>query len=127
MSIFEKFETGTLFVAGEKIDFAKIEWTPHAAFEGVALKHLVTAKETNHLFSYHLVRVAPMKKIGVHTHATQLETHEVIKGSGVCETEGASLTYEVGTVAILPAGIEHEVIAGEEGLFLFAKFMPPLC
>ena len=30
-------------------------------------------------------------------------------------------------ISILPASILHEVSAGEDGLYLFAKFMPVLC
>jgi len=96
-------------------------------FEGVALKHFITAKDTNGEFSYHLVRIAPGKKIGLHIHETQLETHEVVAGNGVCNTEGLELVYEVGNIAVLPAGVEHEVCAGNDGLYLFAKFYPALC
>ncbi len=40
---------------------------------------------------------------------------------------GAKLPYEAGVISILPIGMPHEVIAGEDGLYLFAKFMPALC
>lgn len=127
MSVFEKFENGTLFLAGKEVEVAAIPWSPHAVFEGVALKHVVTAKETAGAFSYHLVRIMPRKKIGRHQHESQLETHEVIQGNGVCNTAGQTLAYNVGNTAVLPAKIEHEVCAGEEGLFLFASFFPALC
>lgn len=35
--------------------------------------------------------------------------------------------YEAGVISILLAKIPHEVVAGEDGLYLFAKFMPALC
>lgn len=127
MSTFEKFENGYLFLNGKKMNFSSVEWSPHAKFEGVALKHLITAKDTSGAFSYHLVRIEPQKKIGLHAHETQLETHEVVAGCGVCHTQGQVLNYEVGNIAILPATIEHEVIAGSTGLYLFAKFFPALC
>lgn len=127
MSIFEKFENGSLFLNKKTVDLGSIAWSPHAKFEGVALKHLITAKDTNGAFSYHLVRIAPKKKIGLHCHETQLETHEVMAGCGTCNTQGQTLNYQVGNIAVLPAGIEHEVIASDEGLFLFAKFLPALC
>lgn len=127
MSVFEKFESGKLFLSGQEIDFDSIPWSPHAQFEGVALKHLITAENTNGEFSYHLVRIAPQKKIGAHIHETQLETHEIVEGDGVCNTMELELVYEVGNIAVLPAGIEHEVLAGKDGLFLFARFFPALC
>ena len=127
MSIVEKFENGTLFLPGKEVDIATIPWTPHAKFEGVTLKHIITAKDTGGVFSYHLVQILPQKKIGLHLHETQLETHEVIDGTGVCRQEGQQLAYAAGNVAVLPPGIEHEVCAGEKGLLLFAKFFPSLC
>ena len=127
MSIFKKFENGKMFLAGQEVELSAIPWSLHAKFEGVALKHLITAKDTAGEFSYHLVRVAPQKKIGVHIHETQIETHEIIAGYGTCNTMGNELVYKVGNIAVLPAGVEHEVVAGDEGLFIFAKFLPALC
>lgn len=127
MNLFEKFENGKLVLPSGQIDFKAVNWSPHAKFEGVELKHLVTSKDTDGVFSFHLVRIAPNKKIGQHIHETQLETHEIIAGSGICINDGKQLSYEEGTVSILPAGIPHEVIAGKKGLYLFAKFIPALC
>lgn len=126
-ALFEKFETeGELRLPGKTIPFGAIPWNRHPTFEGVELKHIVTSKETGGQFSYHLVRIAPGKAIENHVHQTQLETHEVIAGSGVCINNGAALAYEPGVISILPMGLPHEVKAGEKGLYLFAKFMPAL-
>lgn len=127
MNLFEKFEAGKLALPSGLTDFESVDWSPHAKFEGVALKHLITSNDTNGAFSYHLVRIAPNKKIGNHVHETQLETHEIIAGSGVCVNDGKELSYNAGVISIFPAGIEHEVVAGTNGLYLFAKFMPALC
>lgn len=127
MSILEKFANGKLFLSGQETDISAITWSNHANFSGVALKHLITAKDTNSKFSYHLVRIAPHKKIGEHLHETQLETHEIIAGSGICHSAGQALVYQVGNVVTLPAGIKHEVCAGNDGLLLLAKFFPALC
>lgn len=127
MEIFESFNQGVLALPTGKKHFKDVEWSKHPTFKGVELKHIVTAKETDGAFSYHLVRIAPNCSIKNHIHETQLETHEVIAGFGECVNEGATLTYEPGVISIMPAGIEHEVNAGEDGLYLFAKFMPALC
>lgn len=127
MSIFQKFEMGKLALLYEQINFDSVEWCLHKNFEGVALKHLITSKDTNGIFGYHLVRIAPNKKIGQHIHESHLETHEVIAGSGKCINDGNNLSYNVETISIFPAGIKHEVIADIEGLYLFAKFIPALC
>lgn len=126
-NLFEVFNNGTLKLPAKSLEFADIPWAKHPTFEGVELKHIVTAKDTNGQFSYHLVRVAPNKGIKNHIHETQLETHEVIAGSGICINDGAEITYETGCISIMPAGVPHEVNAGNDGLYLFAKFIPALC
>ena len=126
-NLFEAFNNGSLKLPGSTVEFANLPWAKHPAFDGVELKHIVTAKDTDGQFSYHLVRIAPEKSIKNHIHETQLETHEVIAGSGVCVNGNATLAYEPGTVSVMPIGIPHEVNAGKEGLCLFAKFIPALC
>lgn len=126
-NLFEQFDNaGKLILPSTKISFADIPWSKHPTFEGVELKHIVTSEQTGGQFSYHLVRIAPNKKIRNHVHKTQLETHEVISGNGVCINEGAEIKYEPGVISILPMNIPHEVTAGSEGLYIFAKFMPAL-
>lgn len=125
--VFDAFNNGSLEIPEKTIMFAQIEWSKHPNFEGVELKHIVTGNDTEGQFSYHLVRIAPGKAIKNHIHETQLETHEVIAGSGLCMNDGKKLKYEVGVISIIPAKIPHEVVAGEDGLYLFAKFMPALC
>lgn len=127
-NLFEKFnEGGKLLLPDAAVAFDAIPWSEHPAFEGVELKHIVASEKTDGQFSFHLVRIAPNKKIGNHIHEKQLETHEVISGAGVCVNNGVELPYETGVISIFPIGIPHEVIAGENGLYLFAKFMPALC
>lgn len=125
--VFEAFDHGRMVVVGKTVDFDTIEWSKHPVFEGVELKHIISGSETDGKFSYHLVRVAPGKRIGNHIHETQLETHEVIAGDGFCINDNTRLEYSQGVISIIPARIEHEVSAGADGLYMFAKFMPPLC
>ena len=127
-NLFEKFnEGGKLLLKDATVTFDAIPWSKHPAFEGVELKHIITSERKDGQFSYHLVRIAPNKKIGSHIHEKQLETHEVISGTGVCVNDGVELPYETGVISIFPIGVPHEVIAGDDGLCLFAKFMPALC
>jgi quercetin dioxygenase-like cupin family protein len=119
-------EDGKLLVPGTCIDFVGIPWSKHPTFEGVELKHLITSKQTSGEFSYHLVRIAPNKSIGNHVHKEQLETHEVIAGDGTCIHNGVKLEYKPGVISIFPVDLPHEVLAGSDGLYLFAKFMPAL-
>lgn len=126
-ALFDKFDNGTFKSPYGEKRFSDLKWNPHPTFEGVELKHLITAADTNGEFSYHLVRIAPNKSIGEHIHETQLETHEVISGSGYCINEGVKIDYTAGKITILKKATPHSVTAGEDGLFLFAKFIPALC
>lgn len=126
-NLFAKFDCGRLLLPEISKSFESLEWCKHPTFEGVELKHIITAEDTNGIFSYHLVRIAPNQKIGNHIHNEQLETHEVIGGSGICINEGSELEYGIGTVSIMKKAMPHEVIAGDEGLLMFAKFIPALC
>jgi Uncharacterized conserved protein, contains double-stranded beta-helix domain len=124
--LFTAFEQGELAVPGRRMTFTERDWQPHSQFAGVALKHLLTAADTGEAFSYHLVRIEPGCAIGEHTHATQRETHEVIAGDGVCRNENEDIIYRTGVISLIESGVRHTVTAGEEGLLLFAKFIPPL-
>ena len=127
-NLFEKFnEGGKLLLPDATITFDAIPWSKHPTSPGVELKHIITSERTDGEFSYHLVRIAPNKKIGNHIHEKQLETHEVISGTGVCVNDGVELPYKAGVISIFPIGVPHAVIAGDDGLYLFAKFMPALC
>lgn len=127
-NLFQTFdEEGKLLLPDATTTFDTIAWSEHPVFEGVALKHIVTSEQTDGQFSFHLVRIAPGQKIGSHIHERQMETHEVISGTGICENNGVKLSYEPGVISIFPVGVPHEVTAGTDGLYLFAKFMPALC
>ncbi len=126
-NVFASFDNGKLTVPGQTVSFRDIPWSKHPTFAGVELKHIVTSRETGGAYSFHLVRIAPDKAILDHIHDPQLETHEVIAGSGVCVNDGQEIAYAPGTISIMPPKVHHEVRAGADGLYLFAKFMPALC
>ena len=123
----QAFDQGQLKLPHSTIDFSTLNWVEHPVFKGVQLKHIVMANKTDGQFSFYLVQIAPNEKIDVHIHEKQLETHEVIAGKGICINDGVNISYEAGCISIFPAGMKHEVIAGEEGLFILAKFFPALC
>ncbi len=126
-TLFDRFNAGRFASPYCEKDLADLAWNAHPTFKGVELKHLLTAADTDGEFSFHLVRIAPGKCIGEHIHAAQLETHEVIAGSGYCVNEGVKIPYGCGVITILKKGTPHSVTAGDEGLYIFAKFIPALC
>lgn len=125
-------ETGTVRcherIVGENGGTAaeKLAWNPHPKFSGVFLKHLVTGKDTGGRISIHHVRIYPGCSIGDHTHAGQVEIHDVLDGEGSCILAGTEIEYRPGVVGIMPADTVHRVDAGDRGLLLLATFAPPL-
>ena len=59
--LFESFNNGSLKLPAATVEFTNIPWTRHPDFEGVELKHIVTARDTDGGFSYHsFLRTARM-------------------------------------------------------------------
>ncbi|SNR80421.1 Cupin domain-containing protein [Humidesulfovibrio mexicanus] len=120
---------GTMRLAapGREKDLAALPWNPHASFPGVALKHLLTAADTDGAMSAHLVRVEAGCVLEEHTHPANMELHEVVAGAGTCLLAGDSVRYEPGVCGLMPAGVRHAVRADAgHDLYILAKFVPPL-
>lgn len=120
------FEEGKFYINGDCFDIESLEWNEHPVFKGVFLKHIIKGKNTDNHLSCHLVKVNPGCEIGIHNHAGKNELHEVIGGLGHCMVEETKMNYYKGVIAFIPADKDHFVKAGDEGLFLLAKFFPAL-
>ena len=116
----------TVVVPGQTTTPESLPWNPHPKFTGVSLRHLVTGKETGGRISLHHVRIDPNCAIGDHTHAGQVEIHDVLTGAGTCTLAGTVIPYTPGVVGVMPADQVHRIEAGEKGLLLLATFSPPL-
>ncbi len=125
-AISEKFESGMVSHIDMDIITSELAWNSHPTFRGVYLKHLITGSQTNGTLSCHLVKIEPNCSIGNHIHEGKLEVHEVIQGKGHCHIDNRETPYKTGSIALIPADTNHEVTAGEEGLFILAKFSPAL-
>ncbi len=124
--LFARFEQGKVIAPSAEKDAMSIKWNAHPTFKGVYLKHLLSGADTNKGFSFHLVRIEPGCEIGEHIHEGKWETHEVIAGAGQCAIGEKNIDYAPGVLTAIPDSIKHKVMAGEEGLLLFAKFVPAL-
>ena len=102
-NLFEKFnEGGKLLLPDATVTFDVIPWSKHPAFEGVELKHIITSERTDGQFSYHLVRIAPNKKIGSHLFAVIGFPHGLLSISWTCvicwhcsfQVNGLSLLFQ---------------------------------
>lgn len=124
--ISEMFENGNVKGNISNNEIKSLKWNEHQLFEGVFLKHLITEEETNGQLSCHLVKVNPGCSIDTHIHNEKLEIHEIIDGTGTCTIGESTISYQPGSVALIPADIPHKVVAESEGLFILAKFSPAL-
>jgi quercetin dioxygenase-like cupin family protein len=124
--ISEKFENGIIVGLSKDIKTGTIDWNEHNLFKGVYLKHLIKGIDTNSSISCHLVNVTPGCSIDTHIHNGKLEIHEVIEGTGVCIIGEKTINYCAGTISLIPADIPHKVTAGNEGIYILAKFSPAL-
>lgn len=116
-----KFENGKITTLEKTIESETIAWNNHPTFAGVSLKHLIKGQDTNNQLSCHLVRVEPHC-----IHDGILEIHEVIDGSGTLFLDKSEVTYNIGSLSVIPANTKHKVIAGDDGLYILAKFSPAL-
>jgi quercetin dioxygenase-like cupin family protein len=126
MNIDSIFETGTICTVDGAVNAQKIEFTPHAKFKGVSIKHLVTGKTTNNRISCHLVKVEAGCTLDTHVHEKNLEIHEVIRGDGTLILADKTFTYSTGSIGVIPVNVVHKVEAGKNGLCILAKFSPAL-
>jgi quercetin dioxygenase-like cupin family protein len=126
LDILQAFQEGQIFSAEQEENTKDLPWNEHPKFHGVALKHLITAKDSGGNFSSHLVRVNRGCEIGNHIHEGKWELHEVLSGRGKCLIDHKEVEYRAGIMATIPADIPHAVKATETDLYILAKFIPPL-
>ena len=126
LDILQTIQQGQIFTMGQTVTVQDLPWHDHPAFQGVALRHLITGKQTDGKFSSHLVRVKSGCEIGDHIHEGKWELHEVVCGQGTCRIETAEISYTTGVTAVIPADLPHSVQATESDLYLLAKFIPAL-
>ncbi len=122
----QAFQEGRIFLGSQDENVQDLPWHEHPQFQGVALKHLVTAKDSGGKFSSHLVRVNRGCEIGNHIHEGKWELHEVLAGRGKCRIDRKELDYCEGVTAVIPSDIPHLVQATETDLYIMAKFVPAL-
>lgn len=121
-----KILAGNVFFIDKQIRIEDLQWNPHLKYKGVYLKHLVLGKDTDNLLSCHIVKIEPYCILDTHVHDGIIEIHEVIAGSGKFYLNSTEMDYSVGQISVIPANTPHKVIAGKDGLYLFAKFTTAL-
>ena len=122
----EKVLSGNVYFADKQEAIDNLVWNPHPTYKGVYLKHLILGKDTENQLSCHIVKVEPDCILDTHLHDGKIEIHEVVDGSGIMFLDSKEIAYSVGQICVIPANTPHKVIAGKDGLILFAKFTPAL-
>lgn len=120
------FNEGNVCKGEASVAIKELPWAEHPSFKGVHMKHLLSGQQTAGSLSCHLVRIDPNCEIGNHIHDGKVEVHTVLAGLGGCELDGKWVPYEQGTISIIPSAAPHKVMAGQFGLYLYAKFSPAL-
>lgn len=122
----EKVLSGNVYFSDKQATISDLAWNPHPTYKGVYLKHLILGKDAENQISCHIVKVEPNCILDTHQHDGKIEIHEVVDGSGKMFLDKKEINYIVGQICVIPANTPHKVIAGKEGLILFAKFTPAL-
>ncbi|MBK5721818.1 cupin domain-containing protein [Dysgonomonas sp. Marseille-P4677] len=118
--------SGKIHFIDKQIEIDSLVWNTHPTFKGVYLKHLIIGKDTQNKLSCHIVKVEPNCMLDTHLHDGIIEIHEVIEGNGTMYLDGKEINYSKGSICVIPANTLHKVVAGKNGLYLFAKFTSAL-
>jgi len=117
---------GTLFFVDRNEEIEKLAWNPHPKFKGAFIKHLIKGADNDNLASCHLVRVNPGCQLTDHIHENEYEYHHILEGEGTGYLDGRPMVYKTGTIAVIPKGVTHRVVAGSAGILILATFLPAL-
>lgn len=121
-----KVLSGTIYFTDKHIEIDSLLWSQHPVFKGVSMKHLIIGKDTKGQLSFHIVKIESNCFLDTHLHDGKIELHEVLEGSGTMYLDGKDIDYSPGQICVIPANTLHKVVAGEDGLYLLAKFTPAL-
>ena len=122
----EKVLSANIYFSDKQVKIEALVWNAHPTYKGVYLKHLILGKDTENQLSCHIVKVEPNCILDTHLHDGKIEIHEVVSGSGTMFLDKKEINYTVGQICVIPANTPHKVVAGKDGLYLFAKFTPAL-
>jgi len=122
----ENILSGNVYFIDKQASIKDLKWNPHPTYKGVYLKHLILGEETGNQVSCHIVKVEPNCILDTHQHDGKIEIHEVIDGNGIMFLDKKEIDYTIGQICVIHANTPHKVIAGKDGLILFAKFTPAL-
>lgn len=71
-----------------------------------------------------LMSLLPNEEIGMEVHSDNDQFFRIEKGAGKCIIDGNEYEISDGFAIVVPSGVEHNVIAGEQGLKLYTIYSP---
>jgi len=120
------FEEGSIIFPDCTGEVDSKPWYSPPGWDGVFLKDLITDKETDGKFSYHIVRIQEHCEVPDHDHNTQWEWNLILNGNGSFQLDKKNVFVKTGQTFATPPGIHHTVKAGNRELILLAMFVPAL-
>lgn len=120
------FDQGMVVFPDHQEDINKKSWYTPPGWVGVSLKDIITGKDTDGAFSYHLVRIAKRSEVPSHAHDTQWEWNVILNGNGSFVIQEKEMQVTIGETYATPPGVSHTVKAGNRELVLTATFVPAL-
>jgi quercetin dioxygenase-like cupin family protein len=107
-------------------DLAVGEWQQHARFPGISMKGLLSTLD-NPFANVNVVQVPPGAAVGRHSHAEQVETVWVIRGTAILTLDQTEVSIKDGQIIAIPSGLEHALRnEGTTLVELLTFFTPPL-
>lgn len=122
----KRISEGKIVYPEKEFSVTDLDWNPHPSFTGVFLKHLVKGDSSNGKFSCHLIRITDGFEIGDHVHEGKWELIDVIGGAGKGVIAGKEIACELGVTMVVPAYVQHKIVADDGDVYLLAKFIPAL-
>ena len=92
---------------------------PHQQFDGVWL-HAIGGEQV----LLCRVRYEPGKRVGRHSHAEAEQLMAITDGEVTITALGETRTMRAGDVAVFNRGVEHELLAGDQGVEFFEALAP---
>lgn len=71
-----------------------------------------------------LMALLPNEEIGIEVHEDNDQFFRIEKGNGKCIIDGNDYQISDGSAIVVPAGAQHNVIAGDQGLKLYTIYSP---
>jgi len=71
------------------------------------------------------MNLQPLQEVGMESHPNNDQLFMIQDGSGYAEVDGKRVDLMKGALLMVPAGTDHNVVAGPDGLLFYTVYTPP--